>query len=90
MAQEFKLKDITSLDLKDGQKQEVEVEGIEKGKVLLVKTKGKVHATSANCTHYGAPLKNGVVTEEGRLVCPWHGGQSPYTRVHDVSTAGGR
>jgi len=22
---------------------------------------------------YGAPLKNGVLTENGRLVCPWHG-----------------
>ena len=22
---------------------------------------------------YGAPLKNGVLTSSGRLVCPWHG-----------------
>ncbi|OCK77325.1 hypothetical protein K432DRAFT_395692 [Lepidopterella palustris CBS 459.81] len=73
MAQEYRLKGITSLDLKNGEKQEVEVEGIENGKVLLVKVKDEVHATSANCTHYGAPLKNGVVTGEGRLTCPWHG-----------------
>lgn len=24
-------------------------------------------------THFGAPLKNGVLTPEGRLICPWHG-----------------
>ncbi|KAF2812921.1 rubredoxin-NAD(+) reductase [Mytilinidion resinicola] len=73
MAQEFKLKDVTSLDLKNGDKKEVEVEGIEGGKVLLVKVKGQVHATSANCTHFGAPLKNGILTPEGRLTCAWHG-----------------
>jgi nitrite reductase/ring-hydroxylating ferredoxin subunit len=73
---EFKLKDLSSLDLKNGDKVEAEVEGIEGGKVLLVKLDGKVHAMNANCTHYGAPLKNGILTPEGRLTCPWHGGQS--------------
>ncbi|KAF2177650.1 rubredoxin-NAD(+) reductase [Zopfia rhizophila CBS 207.26] len=73
MAQEFKLKGVTSLSLKNGEKQEVEVEGVEGGKVLLSKVQDKLHATSANCTHYGAPLKNGVLTGDGRLTCPWHG-----------------
>ncbi|KAL2350016.1 hypothetical protein BJ546DRAFT_1032336 [Cryomyces antarcticus] len=73
MAQEFKLKDLTSVDLKNGQKQEAEVEGIENGKVLLVKVKDQIHAISPNCTHYGAPLKLGVVTGDGRLTCAWHG-----------------
>jgi nitrite reductase/ring-hydroxylating ferredoxin subunit len=50
MAQEFKLKGVTSLNLKNGDKQEVEVEGVEKGKVLLLKVQDQVHATSANCT----------------------------------------
>ncbi|KAF2139819.1 uncharacterized protein K452DRAFT_231657 [Aplosporella prunicola CBS 121167] len=71
--QEYKLKDLTSIDLKNGQKQEVEVEGIEKGKVLLLKVNDEIHATSSNCTHYGAPLVKGVVTGDGRLTCPWHG-----------------
>ena len=53
----------------------MEVEGIEGGKVLLVKVKDEVHAMSPNCTHYGAPLVKGVVTGEGRLTCPWHGGK---------------
>jgi nitrite reductase/ring-hydroxylating ferredoxin subunit len=74
MTSEFKLKGLTSVDLKNGQKQEVEVEGIEKGKVLLVKVNGEVHAMSANCTHYGAPLKSGVIDGDGRITCPWHGG----------------
>ncbi|KAF1985590.1 hypothetical protein K402DRAFT_334245 [Aulographum hederae CBS 113979] len=73
MAQEYKLVGITSLEMKNGEKQQVEVEGIEKGKVLLAKVNGQVHAMGANCTHYGAPLKNGVLTGDGRLTCPWHG-----------------
>ena len=71
---EFKLKDLTSLDLKNGDKIEAEVEGIENGKVLLVKVQGKIHALNPKCTHFGAPLKNGVLTSSGRLTCPWHGG----------------
>ena len=74
MANEFKLKDLPKLDLNDGDKVEAEVEGIEGGKVLLVKVKDQVHAMNANCTHFGAPLKNGVLTQDGRLTCPWHGG----------------
>lgn len=77
MAQEFQLKGITTLDLKDGEKCEAEVEGVEGGKVLLVKIGNKTHAIGANCTHYGAPLKTGVLTPEGRLTCPWHGGTLP-------------
>lgn len=74
MAQEYKLKGISSIDLQNGQKQEVEVEGIEEGKVLLAKVNGQVHALTPKCTHYGAPLAKGVLTADGRLTCPWHGG----------------
>ncbi|KAK3723231.1 Apoptosis-inducing factor 1 [Vermiconidia calcicola] len=73
MATEYKLKGLTSIDLKNGQKQEVEVEGIENGKILLLKHKDEVHAMSSNCTHYGAPLVKGVLTPDGRLTCAWHG-----------------
>lgn len=75
MATTFKLKDLTSLNLEDGQKLESAVEGIEGGKVLLVNHDGQVHAMNANCTHYGAPLKNGVLGSDGSLTCPWHGGE---------------
>lgn len=74
MAHEYKLKDISSLDLKVGEKREVEVEGIEETKVLLVNVGGKTTALGSKCTHYGAPLLKGVLTGDGRLTCPWHGG----------------
>ncbi|KAE8315762.1 hypothetical protein BDV41DRAFT_150408 [Aspergillus transmontanensis] len=74
MAQEYKLKDISSLaDIREMDKVESEVEGIEDGKVLVVNYEGQFHAMSPKCTHYGAPLKLGVVAPEGRITCPWHG-----------------
>ncbi|KAG5288756.1 rhodocoxin reductase [Histoplasma capsulatum G186AR] len=68
----FKIKGLTSLDL-PSDKIEVEVENIEKGKLLLLKHGGQIHALTANCTHYGAPLVKGVLTPDARLTCPWHG-----------------
>lgn len=38
------------------------------GKVLLSRLGDQVHATSAFCTHYGAPLAKGVLTADGRVV----------------------
>lgn len=76
MAQEYKLSGITSLDLKPGFKQEVDVEGLD-AKVLLVNAGGKVQAVGPKCTHYGAPLVKGILTTNGRLTCPWHGGEFP-------------
>lgn len=78
MATQFKLKGLTSIDLKNGQTQEVEVEGVQASEdklatVLLAKVKDEVHALSPKCTHYGAPLAKGVLTADGRLTCPWHG-----------------
>jgi NADPH-dependent 2,4-dienoyl-CoA reductase/sulfur reductase-like enzyme/nitrite reductase/ring-hydroxylating ferredoxin subunit len=70
---EYKLKDVTSLSLEVGEKREVEVEGVEDGKVLLMNAGGTITATGTKCTHYGAPLVNGVLTKQGRLTCPWHG-----------------
>ncbi|KAE8146741.1 hypothetical protein BDV25DRAFT_143424 [Aspergillus avenaceus] len=74
MTQEYKLKDISSLaDIKAMDKVEAEVEGVQDGKVLVVNYEGQFHAMSPRCTHYGAPLKLGVVAPEGRITCPWHG-----------------
>lgn len=40
--------------------------------VLVVHTSdGNFYATSAKCTHYGAPLAKGVLNGN-RVVCPWH------------------
>lgn len=71
---EFKLKNVTSLSLQVGEKIEAEVEGIDDAKVLLVNAAGTVQAIGPKCTHYGAPLIKGVLTKDGRLTCPWHGG----------------
>ncbi|KAK6905738.1 hypothetical protein I203_106569 [Kwoniella mangroviensis CBS 8507] len=57
-------------ELKDGQMKSVE---FGEGKVLISKIKGQIYATSAFCTHYGAPLEKGVISHDGRVVCPWHG-----------------
>ena len=50
MAQEYQIKGLSKLDLKKGEKREVEVEGIENGKVLLANVNGKTHAMSSKCT----------------------------------------
>jgi len=72
MSQEYKLKGVSSLALKPGEKQEVEVEGLD-AKVLLLNAGGTVQAIGPKCTHYGAPLVKGILGTNGRLTCPWHG-----------------
>ncbi|KAK3317084.1 putative apoptosis-inducing factor 2 [Apodospora peruviana] len=69
---EYKLKGVSSLGLKPGDKQEVEVEGLD-AKVLLLNASGKVQAVGPRCTHYGAPLVKGILGTNGKLTCPWHG-----------------
>ena len=71
----FKLNGISSLNLKDGEKVEVDVDGIEGAKLLIVNLNGQIHAMTARCTHYGAPLVKGVLTPDGRITCAWHGGE---------------
>ncbi|KAG9009413.1 hypothetical protein FRB94_012070 [Tulasnella sp. JGI-2019a] len=58
-------------ELTDGSMKQVDF--VSEGKVLLSKLRGNVHATSAFCTHYGAPLAKGTLESSGRVVCPWHG-----------------
>ncbi|KAK3347111.1 hypothetical protein B0T25DRAFT_521374 [Lasiosphaeria hispida] len=72
MAQEYKLKGVTALSLSPGDKQEVEVEGLD-AKVLLLNAGGKIQAVGPKCTHYGAPLVKGILGTNGKLTCPWHG-----------------
>ena len=46
----------------------VEVEG---AKILLVKAEGKIYACGNECSHYHAPLSEGLLA--GHIVtCPWH------------------
>ncbi|KAI9791722.1 MAG: hypothetical protein M1816_003532 [Peltula sp. TS41687] len=76
--QQYRLK-LDSVDLKNFEKVEAEVEGVEGAKVLLLKVGDQLHAMGSKCTHYGAPLVKGVVTPDGRLTCPWHGGIYTWT-----------
>lgn len=55
-------------DFADGALRQVSIGGAD---VLVVRTGGVFHAVHAYCSHYGAPLAEGVLSE-GRVVCPWH------------------
>jgi NADPH-dependent 2,4-dienoyl-CoA reductase/sulfur reductase-like enzyme/nitrite reductase/ring-hydroxylating ferredoxin subunit len=55
-------------DLADDEMREHSVGDID---VLVARVDGEFFATGAHCTHYGAPLANGVLSG-GTVVCPWH------------------
>jgi NADPH-dependent 2,4-dienoyl-CoA reductase/sulfur reductase-like enzyme/nitrite reductase/ring-hydroxylating ferredoxin subunit len=55
-------------ELNDGEMKQVSVDGTD---ILLARVDGKYHAVGALCTHYGAPLVEGVLSGD-RIVCPWH------------------
>ncbi|KAI8850245.1 hypothetical protein BC829DRAFT_442289 [Chytridium lagenaria] len=65
--------DVASVDeLKNGEMKEASL-GEGNGKVLLSKINGEFFATSHLCPHYKAPLIKGVISQDGRVMCPWHG-----------------
>src|ERR1043166_8742520 len=55
-------------ELRDGEMKQISAAGTE---ILLARVKGNYHAVAAHCTHYGAPLVDGVISGD-RIVCPWH------------------
>lgn len=54
--------------LQDGQMQPFELEG---KAVLLTRIGGQYYATGGKCSHYGAPLHEGVLRGH-TVMCPWH------------------
>jgi NADPH-dependent 2,4-dienoyl-CoA reductase/sulfur reductase-like enzyme/nitrite reductase/ring-hydroxylating ferredoxin subunit len=66
MSQKFVVAHID--DLQDGDMKEVEVGGI---KILLTRLDGTFFAIGGECSHYGGPLAQGVLSGM-HVTCPWH------------------
>ncbi|MFZ0452784.1 MAG: FAD-dependent oxidoreductase [Ignavibacteriaceae bacterium] len=39
--------------------------------ILILNINDKIYALGAHCTHYGAPLADGVLNDD-TIICPWH------------------
>ncbi|BGP34298.1 Apoptosis-inducing factor 1 [Rhodotorula toruloides] len=77
-------------DLKNGEMKEIPFPKEDsESKILLSKVKDQYFANSNKCTHYGAPLVKGVLSQEGRLVCPWHGACFNVCSNGDIEDAPG-
>lgn len=57
-------------EIGENQMKQVEIDDV--SKVLLVKQKGVISAIGTKCSHYGALLSTGALSD-GRVRCPWHG-----------------
>lgn len=55
-------------DLQDGEMRQVSVGETD---ILLTRLAGEFYAVGAYCTHYQAPLADGVLSRD-HVVCPWH------------------
>lgn len=55
-------------DLQNGEMKQVSVGDTD---VLLARINDEFHAIGAYCTHYQAPLADGVLSGD-RVICPWH------------------
>ena len=58
-------------ELEDGTMMELKVGPGKNDKVLITRYQGKLHAIGAFCSHFGAPLVNGVLFDD-KVLCPWH------------------
>lgn len=54
--------------LQDGEMQRVELEG---KPVVVARVDGRYYAIGGKCSHYGAPLQDGVLRGH-TVMCPWH------------------
>jgi apoptosis-inducing factor 3 len=66
MSKEFVIAQVN--DLQDGDMKEVEVGDL---KILLTRLDGAFYAIGGECSHYGGPLAEGVLSGV-HVTCPWH------------------
>ncbi|MEH2318541.1 FAD-dependent oxidoreductase [Nostoc sp.] len=71
-------------DLNDGQMRQVSVGETE---ILLSRIDGKFYAVGAHCSHYKAPLADGVLSGHN-VVCPWHNAYFDVTTGDQVEPPG--
>ncbi|OKH53727.1 (2Fe-2S)-binding protein [Calothrix sp. HK-06] len=45
---------------------------VEKRSILLLNHNNQIYAIENSCPHLNLPLKNGKITEDGSIVCPFH------------------
>lgn len=57
-------------DIGENEMKQYEID--ENSKILLIKQNGVLSAIGTKCSHYGALLSTGALSE-GRIRCPWHG-----------------
>ena len=64
-------------DFPEGELRQVRIpptsDGAGEGAILLTRVDGQFYATGASCSHYSAPLAEGVAARDRmHVVCPWH------------------
>lgn len=60
------------MDLKDLQEKIRDTRVIDDHKILFIWHQEKIHAVQSQCPHLKLPLKNGNITENAAIVCPFH------------------
>lgn len=51
---------------------------VDENKIMLVRIKGKIYACGNECSHYGAPLTDGLLSDH-IVTCPWHNAKFDVT-----------
>ena len=51
---------------------------LDKAEIFVVLTGGSVYAMEGKCSHYGGPLREGLINEKA-VTCPWHNARFDIT-----------
>lgn len=60
------------MDLKELQEKVRCTSVVDGHKILFIWHQDKIHAMQSQCPHLKLPLKNGTITENDTIVCPFH------------------